>query len=434
MLELSKRSLIRRKHEVMKKFIKLGEKDLKWLHSSAYCGEGFYVNKAGEGILFHNTQEVYGYDVHKAYVASLLNDDFPLSDELVDSPVSKLGYVVIEFTDAIKNPRYKDQSYSLFDIELLVKDSMRKDEDKKKPFIRRLEDGKFTMVLSNLDYEVITDLYLFLNLKVVKRYYFKKVGQMSEEFKDMIRECVDDLKELKRVNSPDLLDKKAEFESLWYGKEAEAQRNYWEKDKDKRGKKKFATKRGDFTFIASFQAAYLRHREWELFKRFYKNILYMATDSIYLDINIDKELTAENKLGDKLGQYGKEYDGVPILFIRRNAYIVFDKDVNINNVDIKHQRIAGIGRRTEDGLKMAPLSSQQIKRLIDINDIDDIEEAGERIIIDKKTGKEVKMKVKLRQEFKIATSSASDYFAPSISRMKKTYGRKLINKGMKGDK
>ena len=303
--------------------------------SVAYNGEGFYVN--------HNKrvlEEVknWCYDIHWAYGSSLINNIFPLSNEMQDEP-TQLGIIQIEFKlnkgeTLGDHRRYKDFYYTLY--------------TNNKMFTEK--KNVYSLFLTNIDYEIFKDLYTIPH-EVLGSIWFKDIGPLSDELKDYVRQAYNDKQEMKKTGGD-----KSIFEAAFYGLFAKSLQDlYKDKEKEaiKTGDKKLLKQaekckeeynkafrktgvqivRSKYVPIALFQTAHLRLREYKLFKENIDNVIYMNTDSIFANkpLNI--------KTSDKLGDYGVEYNGLPIQYIRRNAYIV-------KNIDgsIKKQVIGGVDK------------------------------------------------------------------------------------------
>ena len=282
------------------------ENNMEYFHndiiSSAYIGEGFYVNSQDLG---NAPIKTYGYDVHWAYGGTLLNNKFPLSSYTSPNK-TELGIQEIMF-DNFKH-RYNDYDYTLF-----LK-SMWKDKNK-----------KYHFRATTLDVEILKDMYILENVKLVNETYFEDIGEMPEELKKLVRECY----KIKKQGITD--EEKTALEASFYGKFATCYSKYeklngekykvFHKALEETGYPEIRDKR---TPIAMFQAAYQRHREWQQFKKHINDgILYMNTDSIMFDNDVKIET------GNDIGEWGNEYNGEEIFYIRRNAYIVLDDKGNI---------------------------------------------------------------------------------------------------------
>ena len=267
----------------------------------AYDGEGFYINHKKK-VLLEN--RVYAYDTHWAYGAVLISEVFPLSSNLTNKE-TELGIYIISFS--YLNQRYKDFSYTMY-------------RNKMAPS----PDGRAMMVISSLDYPIFCDIYES-DVKIEKRLFFRDIGKLPLE--KIVRMAY------KRKKEPDA--NKRVYEAAFYGKFAERlhkqiKKTYSIKKKAKLynavvscGEEYINILRNPQVAIAMWQTAYLRYREWKEFKKYRKHVIYMNTDSIYLDENVEHEDSPE------LGHYGIEYFGKKVLFIRRNAYIVLNDDDSI---------------------------------------------------------------------------------------------------------
>lgn len=259
------------------------------LFTRIFCGEGFYVNH-----IMKVTEElpIWGVDKHWAYGGVLLEKKFPTSSILQDEE-TELGLVWILFdnpiTDLKKYRNYKEFNYTLFN---------------------KIHDNK-SIILTNLDYEIFKDLYNIPH-KVVKRKYFKDIDYIPEKIKDWVRNNY--IEKNKHENKPF----KPIYEAAIYGYQArkfESVRNWVATGK--------WFLRDMYTPVAMFQAAYLRYEEWQMFKKYKDNVVYMNTDSIYCDKLFDIETSNE------IGKYDWEYQGNNILFFRRSGYIVKNQDGSI---------------------------------------------------------------------------------------------------------
>lgn len=280
----------------------------------SYNGEGFYVNNKE---FCKKRQRIYGYDINWAYGSALIDYDFPLSNNIGDKP-TKCGCYLISFTD--KKPRYPQFYYTLYDNMIFI--------DKHKKY----------MWLTNLDYEIFTDLYES-DAKILSQVYWQDIGPLPQEVHKLVKQAYIDKKD------PNNKDIKHLFETCYYGmnakdllKEYNDPKKWWASQLNGgknalfnaqaltglNGIKKFKQQvRTEYCVISTWQTAYTRYREWKNFKANMDSVVYMNTDSIYSL----KPLDLGEDLG--LGYYKLEYNNEQMLFIRRNAYVVFNEDGNI---------------------------------------------------------------------------------------------------------
>ena len=299
------------------------------LISRAYNGEGFYVDSVK--LSCNKPIKTYGYDIHWCYGGALFGNYYPLTSRVSRKNETSLYIMMIEF-ESIEE-RYKDFNYTLY-----------------RNCIINLENTK-AIIMTNVDYVIFTDMYIIKGMKVVDKTYFQDIGTLPEELKELAKK-VYELKK-KGLNK----EEKIVLESSFYGKFAQKmnkhkygtfrQRKKYEKAFAKTG---YEEVRDERTPIAMYQAAYQRLREYLTFKRLMDDILYMNTDSVMC------EKDPKIPTGEKIGDWGKEYDGNPIYYIRRNAYIVFD-----NNGKILKKVIGGIPM---------PEDNEKIKKM-KLNRIDD---------------------------------------------------------------
>lgn len=287
--------------------------------SLAYKGEGFYINHKEK---VKEELPIYGYDIHWAYGSVLKNNILPLSERLGNKETELAIYFITfkgnkkDYQDWYKvlKPRYKEFTYTLFNkVENWISNS------------KLLELGLYGMYLTNLDYEILCDLYEN-EFEINSIQYFQDIGYMPQDVKDFI----DNLYEKKKTMTA--IEKTA-LEAAIYGMSAkkldykgyENQKNEYLKAT---GLTHLTQPRNKKVPLAIWQASYTRYREWQLFKKYINNVVYMNTDSIYCD----KKTTIP--YSDKLGDFKLEYNGDTILFIRRNVYVVFDKNGNIKDKTI----------------------------------------------------------------------------------------------------
>ena len=279
----------------------------------SYCGEGFYVNNK---ILCQTIQTTYGYDIHWAYGAALTQYKFPITSNVSSKP-SPLGVKLIYFT--YYKPRYNDFYYTIY-----IKNMF------------HIKNSKFTYLwLTNFDYTIFMDLYES-DAKIADEKYYQDIDYLPSSLKELVQQ---DYIEKKK---PENKDFKSLYEAAYYGMfakdllkhknkcsnlyeatdameiaEAQAITGLSGKEYEKQ------QIRTRYCVIATFQAAYTRLKEWHHFKENMNNVIYMNTDSIYsikpLNLGEDKGL----------GYYKLEYDALPILYARRNCYIVLNKDFSI---------------------------------------------------------------------------------------------------------
>lgn len=294
------------------------------LCSKAYIGEGFYINHKERA---NEIKPIYGNDKHAAYMSSLINNDFPLSSELVNYKASELAIYNIEFT--YMRPRYPEFYYTLY---------FNNRE------ISRV-NGKvlFNLYLTNLDYEIFTDLYE-TDAQIINKQYFKQVGRLPLD--NTVLKYYDYKKNDKTEN-------KWMYEAAFYGMFAQLlTKDTIKEDKNEENGYKILNYtslpslcaaltslglnlnnkeerivayklRNCQVPIALWQTAYLRYEEWKQFKDHINTVVYMNTDSIYC------QAPTGNIVEDKIGGWKQEYNGEQIFFLRRNAYVVVDNEFNI---------------------------------------------------------------------------------------------------------
>lgn len=272
------------------------------ISSMAYCGDGFYVNRRDCFML----DRMWVYDMNWAYGSTLVNNKFPLSCEYTDEPTELAIYFCIIKNIHNLDKRHKDFQYTLY-----------------RNNIMRYKNEGF-ILLTNLDYEIFTDLYTN-EVEVYKKYYFKDIGYLPDKTKNFVKEQY----ELKK-NSKDNQDFKKAIESVCYGLNAKILKktNHHLMQKIKYWKAKAETGyediRDERTPIAMFQIAYLRYEMWKKFTTYMKDIKYMNGDSIHSTI----PLPIETEKG-VLGKYKLECEDKLVYYIRRNAYVIVDDDGSI---------------------------------------------------------------------------------------------------------
>lgn len=265
-----------------------------------YIGEGFYINHRKRA---SELNRIYGYDKHWAYGGALKYKKFPLSSR-IGKEQTELALYVISFKSY--TPRYTEFFYTIY-----------------KNYVEKIKGG-FAICLTEYDYIVFKDMYILEDMKVEQILYYQDVGYLPVS--DIIDEAYID----KKTCNP---DEKFIFEAGFYGLFAKKLYDYetsWERNKyfeiyAQTGDKNI---RAAEVPIATYQTAYLRYEEWKLFKKFTDKVVYMNTDSIYC---VEDFFIEEDK---GLGYYGKCYNGEYIQFIRRNAYVVLNDDMSINDIII----------------------------------------------------------------------------------------------------
>ena len=302
----------------------------------AYCGDGFYC--ANYNYMDGKETLSYGKDVHWAYGGALVNNEFPLSNNIGDKP-TKCGIVIIQCSYFKLKDKYKNFDISLF--------STHKIEVKK---------NNIYFYFTTLDYEIFTDLY-DSDATIKKTIYYQDVGPLPDKLKDLTREnyklkklapeedkpqyemCfyglfamdlqrkITELNEEMKQNPSKICENTIKIRNysrqLALGKSATGLSGYRHNAKKSDGKKEYKYKneiRPIYCIIATWQTAYLRYSEWQLFKQYNNKVIYMNTDSIYTTEPID---TGEDK---GLGYYGIDYEKKLFLGIRRNAYILLNED------------------------------------------------------------------------------------------------------------
>lgn len=292
-----------------------------------YCGEGFYC--ANYNYMDGKETLSYGKDVHWAYGGALVQNEFPLSNRKGDTP-TKCGICVVECTYFKLKDEYKNFDITLFNSHKIT--------------INHHTYFYFT----TLDYEIFNDLYVS-DARTIKVVYYQDIGPLPNELIEFAKENY----KLKK-QAPE--SEKPLYEMCFYGLLAkDLRKNLNKRIKEgapnyKLNKLKLELGRGEALtglsgyrvgdikpdgtketrdsqeirsptcIIAAFQTAYLRYREWQLFKQYKDKIIYMNTDSIYTTEPID---TGED-LG--LGYYANAYEKKLFLGIRRNAYILLNED------------------------------------------------------------------------------------------------------------
>ena len=279
--------------------------------SELFNGEGFYIANYERAIC---RPKIWGYDIHWAYGGALLND-YPLSNnaEVYNGKnKTSLGFFICKFTRLTK--RYKNYDYTLF-LNKVVSEPKNK--------------NKYIM-LFNFEYEIFKDMY-DTDVKIIKKYYFQQIGKLP--FADLVEKYYK-----KKKESEDCY--KCAYEAGFYGKLAQnfKREEINEEDKPWQKEEKFFRNqildmvektykipkgqsyklRDRRCIIASLQTAYTRHKEWQVFKKYEPYIVYMNTDSVHFNNNVEFETS------DAVGHYGIEYNGDTIQYIRRAAYIVLN--------------------------------------------------------------------------------------------------------------
>ena len=280
--------------------------------SRCYNGEGFYVNNRNKVV---EPIKTWGWDKHWAYGGVLKNNILPKSNKM-GKKETPLGIFMISYKRIIKSRYTEDFHLTLY---------RRNKNDIGKDIIH-LKDGREYRWLTNLDFEIFTDLYEIDDLRIEVKKYFQDYGKLNWD--EVIDQAYID-KQNKKYD-------KVFFESVFYGLNCKKMYDYknpveYNKYKDSIDETGYEYCRSKYVAIALFQTAYLRYEEWQLFKKYKDHIIYMNTDSIYTDIDIQLE---DSPL---LGHYHKEYNGQYIYFIRRNAYAILD-----DNKKLKESKIGGV--------------------------------------------------------------------------------------------
>lgn len=299
----------------------LGKAKINYWHDSRlaelYNGEGFYIANYMRAVF---RPRIWSYDIHWAYGSVLRDKVFPLSNRYEDyngKNKTELGFMLCSLTYMKK--KYEGYDYTLYNNMTIGKPK---------------EKTKF-ITLTNLDYEIFNDLYES-DIKIHKECYFQDIGYLP------FRDRIDEYYKKKQNNK----EYKGAYESGFYGKMAEnlikscekykekENASEWEREqiafieglknaerrKYKMDKNQTFKLRDNRCLIPTYQTAYIRYKEWQVFKQHKDNIVYMNTDSVHFDKDIEFESSKE------LGHYGKEYDGVKIQYIRRSAYILLSDD------------------------------------------------------------------------------------------------------------
>ena len=303
----------------------------------AYCGDGFYC--ANYNYMDGKETLSYGKDVHWAYGGALINNEFPLSSRKLEGDSNNAFYIyIVRCTES--SLKLKDV-YKNFDITLYR--------------THRIKDGKYLyFYFTNLDYEIFNDLYDNDGI-IINRVYYQDVGPLPDKLKELVKKNYKLKKQAPESEKPlyemcfyglfamdiqrEIVKKTKEFEEtgkygilsqinklkiqLSLGRATTGLSGYRKGSMMINGKKEIRDKqeiRPVNCIIATWQTAFLRYQEWQLFKQYKDKVIYMNTDSIYTTEPID---TGED-LG--LGHYGVAYDKKLFLGIRRNAYILLNED------------------------------------------------------------------------------------------------------------
>ena len=78
--------------------------------------------------------------------------------------------------------------------------------------------------------------------------------------------------------------------------------------------------RSKYVLIGMYQSAYVRQYMINVFIKYYKDIIYMDTDSVMIRTNAK----FKEKVSDKIGQFKIEYQNVKLDIFRPKAYIIYD--------------------------------------------------------------------------------------------------------------
>lgn len=264
--------------------------------SIGYNGEGFYINNRKK---VKNLINIYGWDKHWAYGGVLRNNIVPLTSRLGDTETD-LAIYCVKYT-------YKKRKYNCFYYTLYG--------------VKSINNMYF---MTHLDYQIFCDLYES-DIKIIKKYYFQDIGYLSANMIDLIDKIYIEKQKDK--------ENKTMYEASFYGMFARCLNPDTMREKGHevhladliRYEMAYSCTgcedvRDERVPLAIWQTAYLRYEEWQAFKKYKNHIIYMNTDSVYTDIDINFE---DSKL---IGHYHKEYDNLPTLFIRRNSYIVLNSD------------------------------------------------------------------------------------------------------------
>lgn len=293
------------------KELKLGKIKYKYdsTCSLAYRGDQFYVNNRE---LVKTPLQIWGWDKHWAFGSILAQRKVPLSSVL-DYKETELGIFAIKFKGDL-TLRYPEFNYNIFANEDNWLDI-------------NFKDGYHYMLLSNLDYEILSDMYTN-DFQVINKLYFQDIGYLPDNVKNHVEQLYrnkQSWKQLPNQTEANLL--KTALEAGIYGMNAKKLKDCgFDNSKDEKVKayaeSGLKNPRNKEVPLAMFQAAYNRYDEWQLFKKYKDNVVYMNGDSIYCN----KDIGLPD--GKNLGEYGVCYNGEHIYFIRRNVYVVIDQDCN----------------------------------------------------------------------------------------------------------
>ena len=314
--------------------------------SHAFIGEPFYVNSKR---LYEDSKlPIWGYDINSAYKSVIINKKFPLSMRL-GKKKTELGIYEVKLNKRTMRKKFPEFDYNIY--------------ENLKEF-QLVEGNNKTDVyyMSNIDYEIFTTLYdSDIKINEDGSRWFQDIGELPQELKNLCQEYYDLKQQVKidpTMSDADKEEWKTQDEVSFYGlharkldKHVKQYKNVYKEDCSKpifNGKVKgnmtmgqhYAVKWSEYkeweaatsitkcrygvrkpnVVIAMFQTAYLRKLELDMFLKYNKHIIYMNTDSMHLDYK------AYIKISKKIGDWKLEYDGEEILYIRRNGYIIFNKD------------------------------------------------------------------------------------------------------------
>lgn len=324
-------------------------KDDRNIIESSFCGEIFYVNNINCGAekWIENITE---FDNNWCYGSVLLNNDFPLSNYILpekNKSCKKTSCFIIEAEikkeDLFKITRkYKNFYYNLYknylfprvpDKDLLVRRGIKEsDYGDIKNYYYNKNTNSIRLYLNNIDWNIFTGLYKDIKYKIINRYYFQEVGKLPEEVKEFINHYQAIKLSLKKKRKESELmaeiykEYKITLEAVVYGKNAEGNKKIKKYNFNDIGLRK------EFSSIASFQAAYARNIEYQLFIKYNEYCFYMNGDSFFTN-SPEKIEDINNKLSEtEIGKWKKEFENSRVAFLNRNGYIAINKNNKVESV------------------------------------------------------------------------------------------------------
>lgn len=320
----------------------------------SYCGEGFYAANysVGDKTFIENVTD---YDINWSYGSVLRRSTgnvYPLNDFLLPEDhkeCKKTACFIIKVGIKPEDLNKMSKIFKQFEYTIYLNFIAPVCEDKEDLYKYRgiinykglqenlywnENDEEYVCFFNNVDYDMLKGLY-HLKMKERCKYFYQNVGLLSPEVEQLIDDYYSIKQILKKDKEKSDLDKyiyktfKTTLETAFYGKNAETVKmeqkiKGWVKDKE-------AGDRNEFVAIASFQAAYARKLEYDMFTNYNGSCLYMNGDSF---ITNDKNFKGITNIGSEVGQWKKEFEDKKVCFINRNQYIAYDENDKVYKMTV----------------------------------------------------------------------------------------------------